>query len=46
VIVQTFYDGVSQLMRFIIDAMAGGPLMNKMEDEAYNIIKEMTLNNY
>ena len=25
---------------------AGGTLMNKIEDKAYNLIEEMTLNNY
>jgi len=44
-IVQTFYNEVTQPMQSIIDAMVGGTLMNKMEDEAYNLIKEMALNN-
>jgi len=30
----------------MIDAAAGGTLMSKTEDEAYNLIEEMTLNNY
>jgi len=33
-------------VRSIIDAAAGGTLMSKMEEEAYNLIKEMALNNY
>jgi len=33
-------------MRSTIDAAVGGILMNKTEDEAYNLIEEMTLNNY
>jgi len=33
-------------MRSMIDATAGGTLMSKTEDEAYNLIKEMTLNHY
>jgi len=33
-------------MRSTIDATVGGTLMNKTEDEAYNLIKEMTLNNF
>jgi len=43
--VQAFYNGVTQPMRSTIDAATGGTLMNKTEDEAYNLIKEMTLNN-
>jgi len=33
-------------VRFIVDAVVGGTLMNKTKDETYNLIKEMTLNNY
>jgi len=28
------------------DAAAGGTLMSKIEEEAYNLIEEMALNNY
>jgi len=42
---QTFYNGVTQPLRSTIDAVAGGTLINKIEDEAYNIIEEMALNN-
>jgi len=45
-IVQTFYNGVTQLLRSTIDAAAGGTLMNKTEDEAYNLIEEMAYNNF
>jgi len=45
-IVQAFYDGVTQPVRSIINAAAGGTLMNKTEDGAYNLIKEMALNNF
>jgi len=44
-IVQTFYNRVTQLLEFTIDAAVGGTLMNKIEDETYNLIKAMTLNN-
>jgi len=44
-IVQAFYNGVTRPVRSAIDAVAGGTLMNKMEDETYNLIKEMMLNN-
>jgi len=33
-------------MRSIIGVATGGTLMSEMEDEAYNLIKEMMLNNY
>ena len=44
--VQTFYNGITQDMRSMIDTGAGGTLMSKTEDEAYNLTEEMTLNNY
>ena len=33
-------------MRSTIDVAVEGTLMSKIEDEAYNLIKEMTLNNF
>ena len=45
-IIQAFYHGVTQSVRSTIDAVAGGTLMNKTDDEAYNIIDEMALNNF
>ena len=45
-IIQAFYNGVTQSVRSTIDAAAGGTLMNKTEDEAYNLIEEMALNNF
>ena len=42
---QTFYNGVTKVMRSIIDTAAGGTLMSKPEDEACNLTKEMMLNN-
>jgi len=45
-IIQTFYSGVTQAVRCTIDATAEGTLMTKTEDEAYNLIEEMTLNNF
>jgi len=45
-VVQTFYNGVAQPLRSMIDATAGGTLMSKMEEEAHNLIEEMVLNNY
>ena len=43
-IIQAFYKGVTQPVRSTIDAATGGTLMNKTEDEAYNLIKEMAYN--
>jgi len=45
-VVQTFHNGVTQLVRSLIDAAAGGTLMSKTEEEAYNFIEEMALNNF
>jgi len=45
-IAKSFYNRVTQLLCFTIDAAAGDPLMNKTEDETYNLINEMVLNNY
>ena len=45
-IIQSFYNGVTQSVNSTIDAEAGGTLMNKTEDEAYNLIEQMGLNNF
>jgi len=45
-IIQAFYNGVTQFVTSTIDAVAGGTLMSKTEDEAYNLSKEMMLNNF
>jgi len=45
-IIQNFYNGITQSVRSTIDVAAGGTLMNKTEDEAYNLIEKMTLNNF
>jgi len=45
-IIQTFNNGVPQFMRFTIVAAVSGSLVNKTEDEAYNQIEEMALNNF
>ena len=38
ILVQAFYNGVTQPVRSTIDTTAGVILMNKIEDEAYNLI--------
>ena len=45
-VVQMFYNGVTQPVRSMVDAAAGSTLMSETEDEAYNLIEEMALNNY
>jgi len=45
-IIQTFYNRVIQPVRSTIDSAVGGTLMNKTEDEAYNLIEEMVPNNF
>jgi len=45
-VVKTLYNGIMHAMRSMIDAAASGTLMSKTEDEAYNLIEEMSLNNY
>ena len=45
-VVQTLYNGVTHLVRSMIDAAIGVILMSKTEDEACNLIEEMALNNY
>ena len=45
-IVESFYNGVTQLVRSTIDVATGGTLMNKTEDETYNLIEGMALNNF
>ena len=45
-IIQASYNGVTQSVRATIDAAVGGTLMNQTDDEAYNLIEEMALNNF
>jgi len=45
-IIQAFHNGVTQPVRSTNDVAAGGTLMNKTEDKAYNLIEEMVLNNF
>jgi len=39
-VVQTFYNEVTQSVWFMIDAAARRTLMSKTEEEAYNLIEE------
>lgn len=45
-IIQAFYNGMAHCVWSTIDAAARGTLVNKTDDEAYNLIQEMTLNNF
>ncbi|XP_038973879.1 uncharacterized protein LOC120105457 [Phoenix dactylifera] len=45
-IVQTFYNGLTHSVRITIDAAAGGTLMSKSIEEAYELLEEMASNNY
>ena len=44
-VVKTFYNGATQPVRSMIDVAAAGTLMSKIEEEAFNLIEEMALNN-
>jgi len=45
-IIQAFHNRVTQSVRSSIDTATGGTLMNKTDDEFYNLIEEMELNNF
>ena len=40
----TFYNGPSNATRIVIDAMAGGELMKKTTDLAYEILEDAATN--
>lgn len=44
--VQTFYNGLGHQVRTSIDAAAGGDIMTKSCDEAYNLLENMAANSY
>ena len=43
--VHTFYNGLRDWTRTVIDALAGGALMKKTTDQAYEILKDTSTNN-
>ncbi|PON51070.1 hypothetical protein PanWU01x14_219280 [Parasponia andersonii] len=43
---QTFYNGLSGSTRTLVDAAAGGSLMEKTEEAAYELLEEMAANAY
>ena len=42
--VYTFYNGLRDAIRIVIDALVGGALMNKTTDQAYEILEDATTN--
>ena len=44
--IQFFYNGLNPNTKMIIDAAAGGVLMEKERDEAYELLEEMASNSY
>ena len=42
--VHTFYNGLSDSSRTIIDALVGGALMKKTTDQAYEILRDIATN--
>ena len=42
--VNTFYNGLSDSARTVIDASTGGALMKKTTDQAYGILEDMVTN--
>ncbi|KAK5845857.1 hypothetical protein PVK06_002093 [Gossypium arboreum] len=44
--VQTFHNGLNPSTRQMVDTAAGGTINNKIPEDAYEFIEEMSLNNY
>ena len=42
--VLTFYNGLSDSIKTVIDASVGGALMKKITDQAYEILEDMATN--
>ena len=45
-LIQTFYQGLTEPMRITIDATAQGSFMSKTPEDAYNLLETMASNNY
>ena len=45
-LIQTFYQGLTELMRITIDATTQGSFMSKTPEDAYNILETIASNNY
>jgi len=44
-VVHSFHNGLNDNMRYTMDVEARGKLMSEVENQAYNLIEEITLNN-
>ena len=44
--VHHFYNGLTRTTRILLDASVGGALMSKIANEAYQLLEDMTLNNF
>jgi len=44
--IQLFYNGLQLNTKMMVDAVAGGALMRKDRDEAYEVLEEMVSNDY
>ena len=44
--VQIFYNGLNLMNRSMVDAAAGGSLMSKTQEAAYDLLEELASNNY
>jgi len=44
--IQFFYNGLQLKTKMMVDAAAGGALMRKDRDEAYELLEEMVSNDY
>ena len=44
--IQFFYNELTPNTKMVIDAAAGGALMGKERDEAYELLEEIKSNNY
>ena len=45
-LIQTFYQGLTESMRITIDATTQGSFMSKTLEDAYNLLETMASNNY
>ena len=44
--VQNFYNGLGASTRTFIDATSRGAFMDRTQDEAFDLLEEMAMNNY
>ena len=44
--VQNFYNGLVVSIKTLIDTAVGGAFMSETQDEAFDLLEEMAMNNY